>query len=89
MLLNYSGVFWIDASARFKNSSINSIREQVLGEARGVVMFEPSKHSIFAATHRRMYNYLPISKTAAVDAMMMSANAIFIRFSADVRGLCT
>lgn len=84
MLLNHSGVFWIDASARFKISSIDSIRQQVVSEARGVVMFEPSIHSIFEATHRGMYNYLPISKTAAVQATMMSANAIFIRCSTEV-----
>ena len=54
-------------------------------ESRGILVFDNSGHSIFSATHEKMYDYLPISKSAAVNATMIGANAIFIHFSRQVR----
>jgi hypothetical protein len=88
MLLDQPGIFWIDASVRFKNSSLNFVQQQIINESRGVLMFDNAVHSIFQATHHTMYKYLPISMTAAVRSSMMSANAIYIRCSSDVCRRC-
>jgi hypothetical protein len=84
MLREHKTLFWIDASIRFKTAKFDVIRRQAVYESRGVLTFDCSGHSIFAATHETMYKYLTISKAAAVDATMMGANAIYMHCTREV-----
>ncbi|ELU14462.1 hypothetical protein CAPTEDRAFT_210917 [Capitella teleta] len=58
-LINNSGVFWIDASVRFFNSSAFSILFQNVIRNGGFAFISKNEHSTFAATHPGMYAYLP------------------------------
>jgi len=53
------------------------VYQQIL-ENKGIMMFDFTGHSIFAATHKIMYRYLPISAENAAKVNMFGANAIYI-----------
>lgn len=44
----------------------------------GIVLFGSAGHSIFAATHVGLYEYLPIDRNTAIHTHMLGANAILI-----------
>jgi len=83
MLREHKTLFWIDSSIRFKET-LDSIRNQTVNESRGILLFDYTGHSIFAATHKTMYKYLPMSVSSAINVSMMGANAIYIHCSKQV-----
>ncbi|ELT99056.1 hypothetical protein CAPTEDRAFT_197713 [Capitella teleta] len=58
-LINNSGVFWVDASVRFLDSSAFSVLFQNIIRNGGFGMVSNAYHSTYAATHPNMYTYLP------------------------------
>ncbi|PAV81660.1 hypothetical protein WR25_05554 isoform B [Diploscapter pachys] len=73
--------FWIiDASARFKNlTNWKRFNHRVRsGAVEPFALRHPSSHSIFAATHNEMYNYLPLSASIARNYSMFDANTMFV-----------
>jgi hypothetical protein len=83
MLREHKTVFWIDSSIRF-NGKLDSNRRQVLQESRGVLLFDYTVHSVFAATHETMYKYIAMSKPAAVNVTMRGAGAFYMHCSKQV-----
>ena len=55
----YSRAIWIDASIRFiSTANMSHIKSQLL-QTGGVLQMVRSTHSMFAATHHKLYSYLP------------------------------
>lgn len=84
MLLEHNGVFYIDSSTRFSTSNIDDALRQAAVVSRGILLFVSGNHSIFAATHFRMYRYLPIPRPLAVNITMWNAGTIYVWRSKEV-----
>lgn len=84
MLLEHDGIFYIDSSTRFSTSNIDDILRQAAVGSRGILLFVSGNHSIFAATHFRMYRYLPIPRQFAVNVTMWNAGTIYVWRSEEV-----
>ncbi|GMT12170.1 hypothetical protein PFISCL1PPCAC_3467, partial [Pristionchus fissidentatus] len=74
--------FWIiDTSVRFFDVDpylYEFYANITLGEIETMAMRHPATHSIFATTHSKMYNYLPMNFSLAKSLEMLEANTIFI-----------
>ena len=60
-------MIWIDSSARLLTNNYTKLfsKAQTSG---GIVQMNPSRHSVFAATHPNMYKYIPSNITALKEA---------------------
>ncbi|GMR62906.1 hypothetical protein PMAYCL1PPCAC_33101 [Pristionchus mayeri] len=74
--------FWIaDTSVRFFNVTpfLTDFYNNITSSAiETMALRHPSSHSIFAATHPSMYEYLPIDAALAKELEMLDANTMFI-----------
>lgn len=77
MLLEFPRVFWMDSSVRFKTDNLSLTLDEVYASG-GIITFDYSGHSNFAATHKGMYRYLPISTSHATNTVQYAANSIYI-----------
>ena len=77
VLRDYSGVLWLDSSAKLAKSKLDPIF-QVLQETDGALCLSSTGHSTFAVTHPDMYEYLPTDLTAAKREEQWEANSMFL-----------
>ena len=84
MLHIHETVFWVDASIRFKTSNIEKMFNQMIQKSRGILISVLCAHNIFMATHKGMYQYLPIAENSAVKLHMYGTGAVFVRRSKEV-----
>ncbi|ELU18218.1 hypothetical protein CAPTEDRAFT_194388 [Capitella teleta] len=76
MLLEYPGVFIMDSSVRILHNDIGSIQDELL-QTDGVMTFSSSGHSNFAATHHRMYEYLPTDTRGMQESEQVEGGCAF------------
>ena len=83
MLSEFPRVFWIDSSIRFKTQNLSQTLDKVFSSG-GILTFENGDHSNFAATHKGMYDFLPISASAAANTGQYGANSIYIHRTEEI-----
>jgi hypothetical protein len=76
MLLEVAGLFYIDSSVRML-AGLEALLTAVQ-RSYGLVTFIEEQNSIFSATHERMYDYLPMSRSSAVDVNMRAAGLLYV-----------
>lgn len=76
MLLEFTGLFYIDSSVRLLDG-LDALLTAVHA-SRGLVTFVEDPTSIFSATHAAMYDYLPISRSSAIDVNMRAAGLLYV-----------
>ena len=84
VLRTHKSVFWMDSSIKFVSGNMTDAMKLARSNG-GIALFDASGHSIFAATHHRVYDYLPINRQVAMDRHMLGAGAVLMFRSREVR----
>ena len=74
---SHESLLWIDASIRFVSGNFEEASKRARSNG-GIVLFGITGHSIFSATHQRLYEYFPIDIPTAMKVQMWEANAVLI-----------
>lgn len=76
-LNRFNRFLWMDASVRFtcKNITNDLLKNPPDFE---LLMLEKAGHSNYAATHKAMYNYIPINLSLAQNVEMLGANFMWL-----------
>ena len=85
MLHVHETLFWVDSSVRMHTSNIEEVYQRVTSTSRGVLTFRGGQGiNVFMSTHFGMYQYLPFTKTYALNVRSAGANTIFVHRSQEV-----
>ncbi len=75
-LKQFSSIWWLDSSVRFPKPNVtlkNRIRNFNKSGAQPVTLFSSAGHSIFQATHPKMYQYFPLPENVSKSTVMYGA----------------
>jgi hypothetical protein len=75
MLIEYSGVWWMDSSARLRTNDFSSLYKDII-KSQGVKTLASTVHSNFAVIHQSMYSYLPTSTEKMISTTQREASVI-------------
>ena len=73
-----NGVFWVDASIRFDGHNLTRTYEKLVHDTQGAMMFTNAGHSIYAATAKQMYQYIPSRLTQMQRLEQLEANSVML-----------
>lgn len=74
-MAKYGAVFWMDASVRVTTSDFSGVYKKIQDNG-GILLFKCTKHSIFSATNKRTYDYIPTNRSMQARTPMNIATAI-------------
>ena len=80
----------MDSSIRFHSDKFDDAL-RLADKTGGPVLFDGTGHSIFAATHAALYEYLPADRTVAIETWMFGAGAMLVYRNREVsfyKNLC-
>ncbi|ELU16437.1 hypothetical protein CAPTEDRAFT_54774, partial [Capitella teleta] len=72
------GVFWIDSSIRFLNSTVMSLANNHVIQNGGFAYMSHTDHSSFAVTHPKMYSYFPTDMEIQKQLYQGVTNAVIM-----------
>ena len=79
-LAQFGGVMWMDSSVVLaKDYSYHHLMERMIKQKSGFLYYvSPSRHSIVFATHKHMFDYLPMKGTRETNANMAQATGMIL-----------
>ena len=72
------GVFWVDTSVRFDRYNLTAVYEHLVMNSQGIGLFSKTGHSIYAATSKQMYHYLPTQTSRTESVEQLEANSMLL-----------
>ena len=72
------GVFWVDASVRFKTNNFSHLHKKVI-ESDGMAVFTGSDHSVYSVTMDEMFHYLPMYRDSKMKECFFATAVLMYR----------